>query len=96
MLKDKEIELATLKQVSQDLRDDDWMKQLTAVQNEINGEDLFHLLEKYKLNINKNNIFNADTTFTSICTNKRQEIYYNNNQINNLLIEAYEEKEVIL
>ncbi|RUO86565.1 DEAD/DEAH box helicase [Spiroplasma endosymbiont of Megaselia nigra] len=35
LLKDKEIELATLKQVSQDLRDDDWMEQLTAVQNEI-------------------------------------------------------------
>ncbi|ALA97029.1 hypothetical protein SKUN_00105 [Spiroplasma kunkelii CR2-3x] len=62
----------------------------------INGEDLFHLLEKYKLNINKNNIFNADTTFTSIRTNKKQEIYYNINQINNLLIDAYEEKEVIL
>ncbi|AXF97106.1 hypothetical protein [Spiroplasma phoeniceum] len=62
----------------------------------INGEYLFHLLEKYKLNINKNNIFNADTTFTSIRTNKGQEIYYSINQINNLLIEAYEEKEVIL
>lgn len=63
----------------------------------INGEDLFHLLEKYKLNINKNNIFNADnTTFASIRTNKRQEIYYNTNQINNLFIETYEEKEVIL
>ncbi|MFU0251741.1 AAA domain-containing protein [Spiroplasma sp. Moj] len=35
LLKDKEIELAILKQVSQDLRDDDWMEQLTAVQNEI-------------------------------------------------------------
>jgi len=35
LLKDKEIELATLKQVSQDLRDDDWMEQLTALQNEI-------------------------------------------------------------
>ncbi|AXF97107.1 AAA domain-containing protein [Spiroplasma phoeniceum] len=35
LLRDKEIELATLKQVSQDLRDDDWMEQLTAVQNEI-------------------------------------------------------------
>lgn len=35
LLKDKEIELATLKQVSQDLRDDDWMEQLIAVQNEI-------------------------------------------------------------
>ncbi|WP_101519328.1 hypothetical protein [Spiroplasma melliferum] len=61
----------------------------------ITGEDLFHLLEKYKLNINKNNIFNDDTTFTSIRT-KKQEIYYNSNQINNLLIDVYEEKEVIL
>ncbi len=35
MLKYKEIELATLKQVIQDLRDDNWMEQLIAVQNEI-------------------------------------------------------------
>ncbi|WP_426605677.1 hypothetical protein [Spiroplasma endosymbiont of Glossina fuscipes fuscipes] len=59
------------------------------------GSDLFKFLEDYKTTPNKYNMFSDDTTFTSI-RKKQQEIKHNNEQINKLLTDVYEAKEVVL
>lgn len=61
----------------------------------ITGNDLLKFLERYKTNSNKYNIFNNDTTFTSI-RKKQQAIKHDNEEINKLLSDVYEAKEVVL
>ncbi|WP_283271921.1 hypothetical protein [Spiroplasma sp. SV19] len=64
-------------------------------ESNITGDDLFNLLEEYKTKPNKYNMFNNDTTFTTI-RKKQEEIKHNSDQINKLLTDFYETKEVVL
>ncbi|WP_338964529.1 hypothetical protein [Spiroplasma endosymbiont of Sarcophaga carnaria] len=61
----------------------------------ITGDDLFKFLEKYKTSPNKYNMFNNDTTFTSI-RKQQQTIKHDNKEVNKLLSDVYETKEVVL